>query len=145
MVDFYTLEQRRAYNRAYYARNKAGILAAKHKAYKTNRFFWTRSLRHGRGATAGELWSLWHKQRGRCALTGARLTRETAHLDHRVPRSKGGANTVDNLQWVHDMANRAKHTRTDEQARRFFAEVAEDALKRKYGVHYIIPFIRRLS
>jgi 5-methylcytosine-specific restriction endonuclease McrA len=46
----------------------------------------------------------------RCALTGRLLTPETASLDHRVPLSRGGPNTMDNVIIVHRSVNRAKGT-----------------------------------
>ena len=31
---------------------------------------------------AWDMWKLWHEQRGRCALTGYKLTKENAQIDH---------------------------------------------------------------
>ena len=69
----------------------------------------------GPSATGEQLHSLWGKQRGRCALTGIPITALEAHLDHVVPTSKGGSQTVRNLRWTHPMANAAKGTRTDKE------------------------------
>jgi 5-methylcytosine-specific restriction endonuclease McrA len=55
---------------------------------------------------------LWHKQRGRCALTGKRLNR-TAELDHIIPVSKGGKNEPSNLQWLAPEINQCKNDLTD--------------------------------
>jgi 5-methylcytosine-specific restriction endonuclease McrA len=55
---------------------------------------------------------LWHKQRGRCALTGKRLDR-TAELDHIIPVSKGGKNEPSNLQWLAPEINQCKNDLTD--------------------------------
>lgn len=79
--------------------------------------------RAGPFATCAELVGLWHGQRGRCALTGVRISTDNAHLDHVVPRSKGGAHTVDNLRWVHPMANAAKGAHSDEAFHRWLGEV----------------------
>ncbi len=57
---------------------------------------------------------LWHKQRGRCALTGKRLDR-TAELDHIIPVSKGGKNEPSNLQWLAPEINQCKNDLTDEE------------------------------
>ncbi len=35
---------------------------------------------------------------GRCALCGAPKDQTTLHVDHILPRSRGGKNTIDNLQ-----------------------------------------------
>lgn len=57
---------------------------------------------------------LWHKQRGRCALTGKRLDR-TAELDHIIPVSKGGKNEPSNLQWLAPEINQCKNDLTDQE------------------------------
>jgi 5-methylcytosine-specific restriction endonuclease McrA len=54
---------------------------------------------------------LWHKQRGRCAMTGRRLDR-SAELDHIIPVSKGGHNHPDNLQWLAPEVNQCKNDMT---------------------------------
>lgn len=74
-----------------------------------------RGLRRHKGprATVAELRDLWLRQRGCCALTGARIELIKPMLDHKTPVSKGGVHTIDNLQWVHPMANLAKNNYTD--------------------------------
>jgi 5-methylcytosine-specific restriction endonuclease McrA len=57
---------------------------------------------------------LWHKQRGRCALTGKRLDR-TAELDHIIPVSKGGLNHPSNLQWLSPEVNQCKNDLTEQE------------------------------
>jgi len=69
-------------------------------------------------ASHAELVALWYGQDGRCALTRVPLVPDDMHLDHILPRSKGGGHTADNLRWVHPMANLARGARTDEE---FFA------------------------
>lgn len=59
-------------------------------------------------ASAFDLWSLWHKQKGCCALTGRRLKRDNCHLDHIIPIARGGGHTKGNLQWLHKDVNWAK-------------------------------------
>lgn len=64
---------------------------------------------------------------GLCPVCFAELTRSTAHLDHDVPLSRGGAHSLDNVAYVCGPCNLAKNTRTMqefriEQARRDFAE-----------------------
>jgi hypothetical protein len=83
-------------------------------------FFKTRahysSSRYKAGSRAGlaaELARMWHRQRGRCALTGWRIDRESAHLDHIAPTSLGGSNEPSNLRWVHRDANMAKRALAD--------------------------------
>ena len=59
-------------------------------------------------ATSQEILKLVDAQGYKCALTGWALEPATAVLDHVVPLSQGGANTIDNLQVVHSKANAAK-------------------------------------
>jgi 5-methylcytosine-specific restriction endonuclease McrA len=66
-------------------------------------------------ASAKMLWSLWKEQRGRCALTGERLTRTNSQLDHIFPVSKGGSNERSNLRWLLAEVNQAKRALTDDE------------------------------
>lgn len=54
-------------------------------------------------------------QQYRCALTGRRLTPETAALDHIVPIRLGGAHVIENAQVLHKDVNRAKGVLTNEE------------------------------
>lgn len=78
---------------------------------------WNKSggAKGGPYATTDQLEGLWHGQRGLCGLTGVELSVTDMHLDHIIPRSKGGGHTVDNLRWTHPMANSAKGDRSDEE------------------------------
>lgn len=97
----------------HWARNRER-LNAKARADTTRRIFWARALRLRNGISARELASLWKKQRGRCALSGQRMGRD-AETDHRLPRARGGKDSIENLQWVTRVANRAKRDLTDEE------------------------------
>lgn len=56
-----------------------------------------------------ELKDLFKKQDGKCAYTDIPIfIGENASLDHKNPRSKGGANSIENLQWVDWDINRMK-------------------------------------
>lgn len=55
------------------------------------------------------------EQNYRCALSGVLITPKTAHLDHIVPLSEGGDNSIANLQWLHEDVNTAKGTMTQQQ------------------------------
>jgi 5-methylcytosine-specific restriction endonuclease McrA len=62
-----------------------------------------------------EILDLLWEQSFRCALTGRKLTPETAVLDHKVSRSQGGIDEKENLQVIDAVVNRMKHTlSTDE-------------------------------
>jgi 5-methylcytosine-specific restriction endonuclease McrA len=97
--------------------------------YARRRFFHIRSnnMRHacdGQCATLYELASLWKRQRGKCAMTGRRLNRDNAHLDHIVPKVKGGSSFIENLRWVHKDVNHAKRDLLDADFVQMCREVA---------------------
>ena len=54
-------------------------------------------------------------QQYRCALTGRRLTPQTAALDHVVPVRRAGEHVIDNTQILHKDVNRAKGSLTSEE------------------------------
>jgi 5-methylcytosine-specific restriction endonuclease McrA len=82
--------------------------------------FFTRAARrvnwkrrgHGR-VTATQLRELWFNQKGLCALTGVPLTQRCCHLDHIIPISRGGGNTIDNVRWTNPIANLIKGAKLD--------------------------------
>lgn len=48
----------------------------------------------------------------KCALTGRDLSPDSASVDHIIPLSCGGTNTIDNVHIVHSVVNQAKGTMT---------------------------------
>ena len=104
----------RAYQRLWYANNSSKINEAA-REQRERRFFWARGSRWS--IPARELAKIWKAQRGLCALTGVRLTRE-AQVDHIVPQARGGSHGISNLRWVSAEANFAKRDLTDDE---FFA------------------------
>jgi 5-methylcytosine-specific restriction endonuclease McrA len=71
--------------------------------------------RRGEGPSPDEILALIERQDFRCALTGARLTPDTAALDHIIPVSRDGAHTIENAQVVQKEVNRAKGTLTNDE------------------------------
>ncbi|MEO0513585.1 MAG: HNH endonuclease signature motif containing protein [Planctomycetota bacterium] len=69
--------------------------------------------------------ALLERQGYRCALTGRRLTPETAALDHIVPLRFGGEHVIENTQVLHKDVNRAKNSMTNVEFARMCEEVAE--------------------
>lgn len=104
-----------------YLRNKA-------RQYDDRTFFAKRTrsgdLRYSIGL-AKTLCSLWKEQRGKCVLTGRRLDRYNAEVDHVVPLSKGGLNTRSNLRWLHKDVNQAKRSLSDVEFIRLCKDVIE--------------------
>ncbi len=85
--------------------------------YIRKRFFWRRAvkLRGPNKATSTDLALMWKNQRGRCALSGIRLTRENADLDHIVAKARGGGDEASNLRWLCHAVNMAKRDMPDDQ------------------------------
>jgi 5-methylcytosine-specific restriction endonuclease McrA len=118
-------QRRREERERYHAERRRALTPAERKdrarrARKTKRSPWLRET--------GWRAELWLKQGGRCALTGVPLEGVVPHLDHIVPRAKGGSNAPDNQQWTHPAANRAKGEMTDEEFRTWLLAAA-DALR----------------
>jgi hypothetical protein len=65
-------------------------------------------------ATVPEIRALWDKQNRECNLTGEVLN-EKAECDHKMPVSRGGPSTIENLQWVTPEVHRAKGNMTNEE------------------------------
>jgi 5-methylcytosine-specific restriction endonuclease McrA len=106
-------EAARNYAKADWIKNRQARLATM-KSYQKRRFFWMRTMKLC-GINAKGLALLWRKQRGLCALTGERLTRENAEVDHILPRKRGGGDEIANLRWTTKTANRMKRDMTDEE------------------------------
>lgn len=103
-----------------------------HKNYRARRFFYvtvqslrSRAQRQTEVATMAEISLLWKEQRGCCVVTGRRLNRENAQLDHIIPVKQGGSHMKENLRWVHRDVNYAKRDLLDEDFFRLCSEVVE--------------------
>lgn len=115
-------EGARAYQNANYHANRGARLVTM-KAYQRRRFFW---LRAGKlmGISAADVGRLWKVQRGRCGITGRRLNRENAQVDHIVAKARGGSDSITNLRWVCAEANLAKRDLSDAE----FLALCSDAM-----------------
>jgi 5-methylcytosine-specific restriction endonuclease McrA len=74
--------------------------------------------------THNELRDLIEAQGYRCALSGAKLTPENAHIDHIHPVSQGGDHSINNLQWVHARINGMKGSMSNEAFIKWCTRVA---------------------
>lgn len=119
-------EAARRYQREFHASNRERQ-TKKMRDYYGRRFFWAKmtKLRGANRATHVELARLWKIQKGLCALTGRRLTRNDAELDHKVARTRGGSDSIENLQWTCRVANRAKRELSDDE----FASLCGDVMR----------------
>lgn len=76
------------------------------------------------GKRCGELKELFYKQNGRCAITGLPMvlggsvmgdddyTGDAASVDHKIPKSLGGDNSPENIQWILSWVNNMKSNYT---------------------------------
>lgn len=85
--------------------NAERLKAAKRRAYKK---------RNGGVLSKNILEILLDKQQGRCACCGV-LLNGVFHLDHKVPLSRGGQNSDDNVQLLLPVCNLRKYTLTQEE------------------------------
>lgn len=69
----------------------------------------------GTPVSTGNVLRLLERQGYRCALTGRRLTPQTAALDHIVPIRCGGQHVIENTQVLHKPVNRAKGSLTSDE------------------------------
>lgn len=106
-----------AYRRSHIEPNRREKLKAYHKKVKQLRFFHCRAVafkhHYGSNHKASDLAKLWKSQRGHCALTGRKLTKYNAHLDHIVPVGRGGTSGLINLRWTVNIVNQAKRALLD--------------------------------
>jgi len=79
---------------------------------------------HG-NVSVGNVLQLLEYQSYRCALTGRKLTPETAALDHIVPIRCGGEHVIENAQVLHKDANRAKGSLTADEFVQLCREVVQ--------------------
>jgi len=87
------------------------------KIRETDIWKWKKITTHNiyRGdLSAEDLKSIFDKQKGLCGISGRPLDIEKMHLDHIIPRSKGGQNTIENLRWACKEANEAKGNLMDD-------------------------------
>jgi hypothetical protein len=106
-----------------YRLNRESRLASM-KRYQRRRFFWLRATKLKSNVRAKDLASLWKKQRGLCALSGRRLNRENAQIDHIVARARGGNDEIENLRWLHAEVNLALRELNDHE----FLRLCEDVI-----------------
>lgn len=115
-------EQRRAAKRLYYARHREehkAVMVAYHKAHpevlraKGNAY--RARARDAKGQfTSAEWFALVQSYEGKCAYCGVVAPLE---VDHRVPLSRGGTNSIDNVLPACRSCNGAKHRLTEAEFR----------------------------
>lgn len=76
-----------------------------------------------------DLAKLYEQQNRRCAYCGAELD-EKLQIDHKIPRCRGGANTIDNVCITCPDCNKLKWMRTTDEFEKFIVEYAKRVLSR---------------
>ena len=115
-------DERNADRRAFYQRHRAAELAQSaryHRDHPEVGLARSQNYRARKQAALGsftpaEWLALVERYGGRCAYCGERGALEA---DHRVPLSRGGANTIDNIRPVCRACNARKHRMTEEEFR----------------------------
>lgn len=79
------------------------------------------------GVTPTDLLELLERQAYRCAITSDELTVDNVAADHIVPVSRGGDNSIHNIQLVTKQANRMKGTMTMPELRELCLSVIKTA------------------
>lgn len=75
--------------------------------------------------TASKILNIIEGQQYKCALSGRKLTPETASVDHIVPLSKGGTHDISNIWVVDHRVNIAKGTMSVEEFVTMCREIAK--------------------
>lgn len=78
----------------------------------------------GNESRAEDLKKLFLQQKGICPETGLKIRLgETASLDHKIAKKRGGSDDLDNLRWVHKWVNIAKNECSEEEFHDFILRV----------------------
>jgi len=85
------------------------IVTRKSPSSRFNRYASNISVKGGAKITGAQLRALGLPEDADCYLCGEAVGTSKPELDHVVPRSLGGENTVENLRWTHKTCNRMKH------------------------------------
>lgn len=80
-------------------------------------WYWVKAKKLRGGTSARDLAELMNKQGQRCVYSGEvlQLASDNTHLDHILPRSRGGSDHISNLQWITKQVNRMKSDLTHEE------------------------------
>jgi len=98
-----------------------------------NKFWWRKATIQNRYKLGKVTWiqlkSLYDQQDHRCFYCKVPIdSPELIHIDHAIPRSKGGNGKIKNLRVVCPDCNRLKHARTEEEFINFLMEYARRAM-----------------
>jgi 5-methylcytosine-specific restriction endonuclease McrA len=82
-----------------------------------------------KGITASpfDLWKMAKKQKCRCPYSGRKLQTDNIHLDHIIPKSKGGINDISNLQLLPGEVNTMKWNLMPDDFIRLCKEISQNS------------------
>jgi 5-methylcytosine-specific restriction endonuclease McrA len=78
------------------------------KEYQSKRFFKLSIKRHKFKFKPFELWKIAKKQKMRCFYSGLKLNNKNISVEHVIPISKGGSNTIENIVLIDVFVNKMK-------------------------------------
>ena len=82
----------------------------------------------------------WKKQKGYCLMSGDRLTRENAVVDHIVAISNNGNSNIGNLRWVTKDSNDIKGSLTDKKLNEIILKLVKTG-----NINYVDSFINQFN
>lgn len=78
-----------------------------------------------------EILRKYEEQKGRCPYCGALLKETGFHIDHIIPKDKGGTGEKNNLQLICPTCNRQKANKTDQEFREYLKPFLDGKVDRK--------------
>lgn len=108
----------------------------KQNSYNKKRFFYARaatmlnrmkkdncSINYSVDELTKHLVSLWRKQKGICELSGDKLTRENAQVDHIITKFNNGSDNFENFRWITKDCNRIKGSFNDDELKSLIIKI----------------------
>lgn len=105
-----------------YSRNGGRAEVRKRLASQAGISYWNNRASKNNLSVSGEALKEMFDADPYCFYCRVSLEAHNAHIEHRVPRSKGGSDDADNLVIACSDCNRIKHTRTEDEFRRFIID-----------------------
>jgi len=105
-------------------REKCKRYRLKHPLLKLTEYA-NKRYKHKQCITPQNLFGIAKKQKLICPLSGRKLTSQNLSVDHILPQSKGGTNTVDNIRLTDKFVNICKNALSDEDFIKLCREVVD--------------------
>lgn len=101
--------------KAYNAQNRAKHAAYMLQRYHQHRDFYVEWMKdfNSKSPRRAAIFIKWHLCDEVCYICGERVDKDKVHIDHVIPRTKGGTNDIQNLMPVHHRCNMRKFNHLD--------------------------------